>query len=1035
MEKSIKLIFKALLASMLVLPVFTSCDDDTAIWEEFDKIENRLDSLENSLNKQFQALNSLIDSKTTISACDKNSDGSYNVTLSNGVKFTVLPGGTKFSSLVSVMEVGGVKCWATYVNGELTPLVDASGNPVPVVKDEYRTQVEVAVKDGKYYLVIDGQEYMTGYDVEDMVQVFSSCEAHKDASGNIYAMTFTFGEGVKITVAVDGYNGVIFKLANAAGSSTVVTEYYVHYGSKQPILLGMTGVVDYVMQIPDGWRVKERVDEYTGETYLDITAPAAETVKAGAAVAEGDLKIVAVVEGGKAAVSKLSLSAEPFKTFNISGTKAVIEPYDGVQKYVYGIVKAEDFSETAMLAKVTELLGVTGDLPAGYNITEYGINLSHAEILGTELNSQVAYVFWAIPALYKEGENGGFYVQEGMFHIHRLAPISVKIETSAVSLLDAQINIEIDGTTQMYAGTSLKSEDLFETIIYQINNGIVDPIAAIASYNGKASEFPSAKENEDVDFLPATTYVTWVVPVEEEKTTYSENDIIYKEFTTNSVSAGGSLKLTFGTASTDMTNINIPVSSEGAEMIYYTYMTKTDGDRISGLDNDTKADLIFQNKGCTVVKSSSITATAQKIKPNTAMWLYAVAVDSNGKYGEVNCISATTAKLEYNNLTVTAEAKEIGSADATFKVTVSGEGATELIYWFGKATDNFWTNSSYLGATRQNAQQYMACYPDDENIVRSMNKYGAIAEDGTLYVDGLNMNSNYVLMVLAKDANGLYSKGGYKMITTLSADLGTIVRTDSQAWKDAKERLTLDWIQAEFEKAENQNMYSSYSVNFSCPTEYTAFIICGTQEYFEDVNYFMAVEDAMVEIEKYAMKKYDSGIITFDANGEMALEPSWYNGSGELMGGTLLNVCDFYVHGVPARGFVTYFAKGSHGKDNCIAWENGECSYYTRALKMIQDRCSFDYWKEYFRVHRGVSNEEHLNYNAQAYLDAYKPYYQDAKPLIFENEGAPVKLIQREAIGPDDAGIVMDDVIVMLKDKDGNYFEPMYFPVPNYFTK
>ena len=118
MEKSIKLIFKALLASMLVLPMLTSCYDDTAIWEEFDKIENRLDSLENSLNKQFQALNSLIDSKTTISACDKNSDGSYDVTLSNGVKFTVLPDGTKFSSLVSVMEVGGVKCWATYVNGE-----------------------------------------------------------------------------------------------------------------------------------------------------------------------------------------------------------------------------------------------------------------------------------------------------------------------------------------------------------------------------------------------------------------------------------------------------------------------------------------------------------------------------------------------------------------------------------------------------------------------------------------------------------------------------------------------------------------------------------------------------------------------------------------------------------------------------------------------------------------------------------------------------------------------------------------------------
>jgi hypothetical protein len=111
------------------------------------------------------------------------------------------------------------------------------------------------------------------------------------------------------------------------------------------------------------------------------------------------------VEGGKAAVSKLALSAEPFKTFNISGTKAVIDPYKGVQKYVYGIMPADGYSEEALLAKVTELLGVTGDLPAGYAISETGINLAHAEILGSELDSQTAYMFWAIPALYREGDN------------------------------------------------------------------------------------------------------------------------------------------------------------------------------------------------------------------------------------------------------------------------------------------------------------------------------------------------------------------------------------------------------------------------------------------------------------------------------------------------------------------------------------------------------------------------------------------------------------------------------------------------------
>ena len=1035
MKNSTNLIFKALLASAVLLPMLTSCYDDTAIWNEFDKIENRLDSLENSLNKQFQALNSLIDSKTTISSCDKNSDGSYDVTLSNGVKFTVLPNGTEFSSLVSVMEVNGVKCWATYVDGVLTALTDPSGKPVPVVKEDYRTQVEVAVEDGKYFLVIDGQKYMTGYDVEDMVQVFSSCETHKDATGNIYAMSFTFGEGVKITVAVDGYNGVIFKLANAAGSSSVLTEYYVDYGSTQTILLEKAGVVDYVMQVPDGWRVREMRDQYTEEEYLAITAPAASTVMAGAAVSFGDLKVVSVVEGGKAAVSRIFLSADPFKLFNITGTKAAIEPYTGVQKYVYGITEADEFDEAVLLEKIGKILTSTGDLPKGFAIAENGIQQAHSDIYGSELDSQTAYVFWAIPALYRNGDDAGFYVKEGMFFTYNLAPVSVEISIPEVSLLDADLTVSIEGARNMYAGTSLKTDDLFETIIYQVNNGIIDPVNVIPSYEGAASAFPSADANEDVEFLPASTYVTWVLPCEEDKETYSENDIIYKEFTTKSVVKGGSLKVDFGETAADRTTLSVPVSSENASMIYYVYMSKTDGDRISSLDNDTKADLIFSNKNCKVVKGSSITATIDKVKPATTMWLYAVAVDKDGKYGTVDRVSATTEKLTYNELTLSVTTGEVTSSKATFKIEVSGGTATEFIYWIGRVNENFWTNSSLLGATKNSAQQYMACYPEDENIVKCMSRYGAVAQDGTLLVDDLNMNTNYVFMVLAKDESGLYSKGGYKMVTTLSADLGTIVRTGTDTWNAGKESIKIDWIPEDFEKAENSNMPSAYAFNFSCPSDLTAYVVCSTKEYYDDPEYFLTVEDAMVDIEKFAMRKYDSSIVTFDADGNITQEPDWIDDAGVTHGGFLLNICDFYVHGVPSRGFVTYFAAGSHGEDNCIGWEKGECTHYTRALQMISERCSLDYWKWYFREHRNVKNEEYVERNAKAYLEAYSAYYKDAKPYIFENDGKAIKVIQREATGPDDTGYIIDNVIVMFKDKAGNYYEPMYFPVPNHFTK
>ena len=1037
------MLIKAAICISAVIPMLTSCYDDSAIWNELDKIEHRLDSLETSLNQQLSALNSLINGKTTIASCEKNQDGSYEVVLSNGTEFTVLAEGRDYSALVSVKEVNGVRCWATYdANGELTVLTDNAGNPIPVVKEEYRTSVEVLVEDGIYYLVIDGKKYMTGYDTEELVQVFSSCTPHKDASGNVYAMTFTFGEGMNITVAVDGYNGVIFKLPNAAGASTVLSEYYITHGETQSILLSMAGVIDYVMQVPDGWRISERTDELTNETFLDITAPAEATIESGAAVATGELKVVAVVEGGKAAITKLTLSAEPFKVFNVSAIKAELEPFTGVQKYAYGVAKGDDYNETALLEKVTEALGITGDLPEGLFITETGINLTLAEIYGSELEVESAYTFWAIPVLYSEGEDASFYVKKGMFKTHRVAPIKVEFsEEPAPSLFDAEITMEIDGTTEMYAGTALKTDDLFEEIIYQINNGIVKPIPA-APYTGPASSFPSEEANKDVEFMPATTYVSWVVPVEylDEVTkaaaaekTYTTNDIIFQEFETKSVTSGGSLELTLGEAVTDRTNISIPVSAEGAALIYYTYLSKSAGERYSTLDNDGKANYILKHSSCKAVKGSATDAKIERVKPNTTMYLYIVAVDNDGKYGKVSTMPATTAEMEYNDLTVSVSAPEVSASKATMKIEVNNGSATEFLYWFGKASEAFWANTSYCGGTTAGAQQYMSCYPDDENILKSMNKYGNISADGTLKVDELKMSTQYVLIVVAKDESGLYSKAGYKSITTLAADLGTIVRTGSDAWNTAKGQIKIEWLQDKFEKGTNM-MSSAYALNFSCPKNLTAYILCSSQEYYDDPTYFLTVEDRMIYIENTASRKYDVPVYSVSESGELINDPNWIDDNGVEHPGYLMNICDFYIHGVPGRGFVTYFAEGSHGKDNCTAWDEGECSNYTRAKKMIEDRCSLEYWIEWFRTSMGVTNETYLQQNAQTYLNAYKPFYEGDTPIYFENNGSDLTIINRDAIGPDDAGVVMDDVVVVLKDLEGNYYEPMYFPVPNYFN-
>lgn len=1033
-----KLLFKSVLMVSLIAPMFTSCAEFDEIWDRIDSIEAQLDSIQNDLNAQVAALSTLMTDGSTISSCTKKDDGSYVVKLSNGTSFTVLPSSADASALVSCVEVNGVKCWATYgADGELVPLKDAAGKTIPV-----DAAISVEIKDGKYVLVVAGKEYVTGYDDEDVVNVFSSCTPHADASGQIYAMTFTFGDGMEVTVAVDGYKGVIFKLSNA-GSSSVVTEYFVDYKQKQTFLMEVEGVIDYVMQIPDGWRVKEYVDELTGETYIDITAPAKETIESGAAVAEGDLKVVSVVEGGKAAVTKLTLSTDPFKTYNVSATKAVIEPYNGIQKFVYGMMLLNSFDQSELVEEVNVMLTSVSDLPSGYYISEAGIDKTLAEIYGKELSEEGEYVFWVIPALYDEGTddtNGGFYVVEDMIRTRVVAPISVSMNVTGITVLDANLNVAVKGTLSMYAGISVKSDKLFEEIAYQINRNIIDPVTTL-TYNGSASTFPT--EEDGIEISPNTEYIAWVVPVEEEKESYAASDVIYKEFKTLNVQPGGTQELNVGEISVDCSSINTPVSSEGAAMIYYAYLSDSEGKRLVDVDNDKKMSKIQAASNFTVVRASSTVACIDYIKPETTMWLFAVAVGFDGKYGNVICKSATTSDVTFNSLSVSISDGVIDAKEAKFNVTVTGGTPTDYIYWCGKITDPFWIYEEYCDGTRNGAEVYIAANPDAEQVKQSMKKHGSVKADGTLTLTDLDLASTYVLVVLAQDESGKYSKCGYKKFVTPAADLGDVVVTGSEAWNSTKQWIedNIVWHEKDFEPGTGM-IYASYAFDIKIPTDLTAYIYCfGT----------LATNtiDIILEVEKECISKTSSPKVVVDEDGNTPTHPDWYDDNGKFIQGSLINVYSMYPHGSALEGAVTYFSSNGHSDLHCNAWTAGACANYDEQMQSITDYMSYEYWKEYIidfgnyhynndpthEYSRTLTDPDKIDAIAKEYQALYTKYYKDSKPILYINEGDALKIVNREAVGLDEHGNVVDKVIVVLKDSSNNYYEPMYIDVPNYFKK
>ena len=493
-----------------------------------------------------------------------------------------------------------------------------------------------------------------------------------------------------------------------------------------------------------------------------------------------------------------------------------------------------------------------------------------------------------------------------------------------------------------------------------------------------------------------------------------------------------SLTVEFGEQEVTRTSMKVQMNAPGAQGIYYRFDATS---RPGKINTQAKQEEFMLTYG-TYISASSGEAFIDKLKPKTPKVLIAMPVNADGKFGKMTYTETlTTDPLEFNNLTVTIDAEhaEISDKKASFPISISGGTATDIIFWVGKKLDEFWTLTEYCDGSAESGEKYMALYPEDSNIQKAMSQH--TYANGKLQLTGLGADKDYVILFMAKDASGNYSHAGFHQFKTMAANLGTIVRTGSDTWNAAKEKIQIKWHENKFRLSPSQNLFAFYAFDFSCPSDLTAYVGCLSEEYYYGSGSpFSKVEDIIIDMEAFCSRRYHSGTVRVDSNGEYAQEPDWVDDNGDTHTGTLLNVYDFYVHGFPTSGFVTYFATGSHGANNCTYWET-ECTEYQYALNAISNYCSLDYWKDYVRTQRAnyCKKEEVINKCATDLYNAYYPHYKDAKPLIYENNGSALYMEHHEATGPDDKGNVIDDVIVVLKDKDGNYYEPMIFEVPNYF--
>ena len=930
--------------------------DDSELWEKVNILIGEVFDLKQNINAEIKTLKDLIKGMVYVTEVKTDTvTGITVVTLSNGEKLVLFPEKSLKSYVTYLTLSDGVDYWA-YIDadGKKQLFLDENGEAVPVVADT----PEVIERDGDTYIVVGGVEYPLSGN-----SVFSDYEVITDElTGEVYAVTFTFGEGMSFTVTVDGAAGFHF-VRPSGWSTTIISDYYVPMGTTERIQVEARGVVDYVLQIPDGWRVKEYEDPYMGALYFDVTAPSAELVKSGVAAADGDLKVVAVLEGGKASVAKLYLSTEPFKEFAVSLAGANVKMYNGLQKFIYGICPASEYDEAAIF-EVAEGLLTAYDYPAGYGVADYDFaDLPLEEVAGQALVPGQKYVFWAIPALYYQtDEDAGYYLKEGTFQSVELNYASISFEIGRQSFKDAELVMDVKGVEAYYAAVVPAADFYLEDVLYSLSNGYYEKVTEPMSYTGSVFTFAGVEPE------PSTEYIAWIAVAEDGKA-YTESDLIVREFSTLSLTAGSSVKVE-ATVEPQAMDIAAEISAAGAESIYYAFLTTTEAKKHA--NDEARAKYLFE-KG-SYASGTKATANAAdygfKLKPEMDVVFMAVATDASGKYGEVLVLECKTTALQYNDLAVEVTLAKNDPDDVQLNISVNGGDYVDYLYWIGKISENTWKSPNYLGGSAETAQVYMYLNPSHSRFTDVMNKYPV--ENGLIKMTDLAYGESYVIVAMAKDASGLYSQATEFRFTPRAVGIGNVVTSSDPKWEAARPNVI---FHPEKSYAASGQMSGSYMFEVIIPEGYTGYVLAGTDSYLNDGDETkeLTVEETIVKIIQYVDKPRDSNVtVDYDLWGEKG----WPYGY------------EFYhhQHGNPLFGNVTIWASEEYHDGLCTC--GGE---HTTTM-----------------VINGVEVEiEHV---------------------IHVNDGNPVEVRQPYAVGSTTE--VIDKVFVVCQDQNGNCYETFKIDVP-----
>ena len=632
-------------------------------------------------------------------------DGNVVLTLADGSKITLAKPAAPLtnvdnSGLVTIVTEDGVKYWG---------VVKADGTSeslgIPVGAD---TSLEFRVGEGNAleYSLNGGDWIPTGAYVADSEYTLLT-DFYQGDTDEIDWETYEYVKEDFYTLVFGGteYHLPLYKVDESVVTLKTGKTYF-EYGESVTVDVVISDIASvYVMTKPDGWRASLEGKKLT------VTAPVESAVEAGYAESDGEVLLHATTAEGKCKIVKFVVATTPGFSLTLSedGVLTIVNPevvtmtdrwgdvstdfndaYVGLAEvaafeadpiaYVEGIQDNWDALYTYLANWKSNTVEYDDDWNPIYKIGGmYEPGVYEVDVIETTVPEMYAdwnwgeeipaqpYVVWACPM-----DENGMPKTADLVYAYYYPEIKATITEVAASTTDVEVAVNVVGATTYYVGL-VAEEQLYGFPIdeyMQMQEGPFGYFQMALQYGmpdyafqqmgtqfgGEyGEEMPETITASMIHYgqplMPSTKFYMWVFPVVDgldlADYTYEKNlkPYIY-EFTTEGLAPGGSATVEFGDAELTFSSMTVGLSAtEGSSMIYYQWF---EADEFNELDEDTLAETLMAEGFVIAGEAGEARNSELTVTPGSEFVLAALAIDAEGKYGEVAIDTFTAPELKFS---------------------------------------------------------------------------------------------------------------------------------------------------------------------------------------------------------------------------------------------------------------------------------------------------------------------------------------------------------------------------------------------------